>query len=160
MTDSPDQPRSLSFAGQSLIVYDGICNLCDGSLQFVDKRDASNRFLFVPIQSETGAHIVKSFGFKPDYIDSFLLVEAGELHLKSTAWGKILKKLRQPWPVVGSMLLLVPRFIRDGVYELVGRNRYRWFGRKEVCDIAFALKHRAVPSIDDIQPILHAAEGT
>lgn len=116
----------------SIILFDGVCNLCKGAVQFVIKRDNKNQFLFASLQSEEGKQILESHNFRLKKINSFLLVENGSVYGRSTAALKVIKKLTGFWPVL-YIFIIVPKFIRDSVYNWIAKNRYQWFGRKDEC---------------------------
>src|SRR5574341_680924 len=115
-----------------LILYDGVCRLCTGSVLFVIKRDRRKRFRFASMQSSLGQQLLRSFGLPPDDLKTFVLMEAGGHFTKSTAALRVAAGLGGFWPVA-SLLTVIPRPIRDGVYDWVARNRYQWFGRLEQC---------------------------
>lgn len=115
-----------------VVLFDGVCNLCNGWVGFVVRRDPHMRFRFASLQSDFGAGVMARHGLPPDYLGSILLLENGELFVKSDAVLRIVRGLRPPWPLLG-MLMVVPRAIRDVVYDWVARNRYRWFGKREAC---------------------------
>jgi predicted DCC family thiol-disulfide oxidoreductase YuxK len=114
-----------------VILFDGICNLCSGSVQFILKRDKENKFLFASLQSAYGQNILKAFNLPADKFNSFLLLEKGKLLSRSDAALKVFQQLKG-WKWV-KIFWLVPRFIRDAFYNLVARNRYNWFGKKQEC---------------------------
>lgn len=114
------------------ILFDGVCNFCDSSVNFIIKRDRNNRLLFAPLQSPAGRELAEQYGFKNDYLGSMVFVENGKAYTRSTAALHIATYLGGGWPLL-KVLLLVPRFIRDAAYDLIARNRYRWFGKKESC---------------------------
>lgn len=114
------------------ILFDGVCNFCDSSVNFIIKRDRNNRLLFAPLQSPAGRELAEQYGFKNDYLGSMVFVENGKAHTRSTAALRIATYLGGGWPLL-KVLLLVPRFIRDAAYDLIARNRYRWFGKKDSC---------------------------
>jgi predicted DCC family thiol-disulfide oxidoreductase YuxK len=118
----------------SIILFDGVCNLCNGAVQFVIKRDDKNRFLFASLQSEEGKQILEDHNFPMNKMDSFFLVENGKVYDKSTAALKVLKKLSGLWSLLYGFII-VPKFIRDGVYNWIAKNRYQWFGQKDECMI-------------------------
>jgi predicted DCC family thiol-disulfide oxidoreductase YuxK len=118
----------------SIILFDGVCNLCNGAVQFVIKRDNKNQFLFASLQSGEGKQILEDRNFPMNKMDSFFLIENGKVYDKSTAALKVLKKLSGPWSLLYGFII-VPRFIRDGVYNWIAKNRYQWFGRKDECMI-------------------------
>lgn len=118
----------------SIILFDGVCNLCNGAVQFVIKRDNKNQFLFASLQSEEGKQILKEHNFPMNRMDSFFLVENGKVYNRSTAALKVVKKLSGLWGLLYGFII-VPKFIRDGVYNWIAKNRYQWFGRKDECMI-------------------------
>jgi predicted DCC family thiol-disulfide oxidoreductase YuxK len=113
-----------------VVLFDGVCNLCHGSVQFIIRRDPKGRFRFTSLQSEAAKPYMDAHGLRADYLDSVVLIEDGVCYRDSTAALRIARRLRRLWPVM-YVFILVPRFIRDGVYHWVGRNRYRWFGKRE-----------------------------
>lgn len=117
----------------AIIVFDGVCRLCNASLRFVDRRDVRGKFVYLPIESEAGRRVCARFGVDPDDPDSFVLLDEGDLYLKTAAWSAVLRGLRIPWSWTGYLLGLVPARLADPVYDFVGRNRYRWFGRFDAC---------------------------
>jgi len=118
-----------------VIVFDGVCNLCNGSVQFVLKRDDNEVFRFASVQGQAGSQMVRDAGHDPEDPSTFLLVENGKAFEKSDAVIRILSRLKNPWPVIGRVFSVVPRFIRNPAYRLVARNRYRLFGKREACMI-------------------------
>ncbi len=114
-----------------VIFFDGVCNLCNSSVQFIIKKDKENKFRFASLQSNAGQEILQQFNLSQNDFNSFILYEDGKLYTRSTAALRVLSQLRGwKW---SRALQWVPRFVRDGVYNLVARNRYRWFGKKEFC---------------------------
>jgi predicted DCC family thiol-disulfide oxidoreductase YuxK len=122
--------------GTSIVLFDGVCNLCNGSVLFIIDRDPRQRFQFAPLQSEFAVNLLASLGEEvPEPgADSLVLVEEGAVYQRSDAALRIARNLRGPWPALwaGS---IVPRALRDRIYDYVARNRYRWFGRVESCRI-------------------------
>jgi len=118
----------------SVILFDGVCNLCNGAVQFVIKRDNKNQFLFASLQSEEGKQILKELNFPANKMDSFFLVENGKVYDRSAAALKVVKKLSGLWSFLYGFII-VPKFMRDVVYNLIAKNRYQWFGRKDECMI-------------------------
>lgn len=112
-----------------IILFDGDCNFCDASVQFIIKRDPYEFFQFASLQSETGIRLSKDFNI-PEDVDSLVLIENGKAHTKSAAALRIAKKLDGLWHLA-FLFILVPAPIRDVVYDFVARNRYKWFGKKE-----------------------------
>ena len=118
----------------SIILFDGVCNLCNGAVQFVIKRDNKNRFLFASLQSQEGIEILKEYNLSSHKMNSFFLVDNGKVYERSTAALKVLNKLKGLWPLF-YIFIIVPKFVRDGVYNWIAKNRYQWFGRKDECMI-------------------------
>jgi predicted DCC family thiol-disulfide oxidoreductase YuxK len=121
--------------GKSLIVFDGVCNLCNASVQYVIKRDKNNKFLFAPLQSKIGEKIIKAYNINTAKVDSILLFNPKTgIYSKSTAALKIASKLSFPTNIL-TVFLIVPAFIRNWVYDYIAKNRYKWYGKKEACMI-------------------------
>ncbi|MBC7425433.1 MAG: thiol-disulfide oxidoreductase DCC family protein [Bacteroidia bacterium] len=114
-----------------VILFDGVFNLCNSSVQFVIKHDKKAVFHFTALQSEEGKKLIANFG-KTSALDSILLVENGKIYSESTAALRIAKRLGFPvnW-LYG--LIIVPAFLRNQVYKFIARNRYKWFGKQESC---------------------------
>ncbi len=111
-----------------IVLFDGECNLCNRSVQFIIRRDRRGRFKFAPLQWA----IAKQLTERTESAGSMLLIENGKTHRESTAALRICKNLRFPWPIL-SALIVIPRPIRDFAYRWIARNRYRWFGKREAC---------------------------
>ena len=118
----------------SIILFDGVCNLCNGAVNFVIKRDPGNVFKFAPLQEKQGALLLKTHAIDIQKIDSIVLIENGNVYTKSSAALRIARKMSNLWPLF-FVLLIIPSFIRDGVYDFIAKNRYKWFGKKEQCMI-------------------------
>lgn len=116
-----------------ILLFDGVCNLCNGTVRFVARRDAGRRYRFCPLQSALGRALVDAHGGTAE-LDTIYLVEDGRLYDRSTAALRVLRGLRMPWPLL-SAFLVVPRPVRDAVYNFIGRRRYRWFGRQDRCPL-------------------------
>ncbi|MGB5419482.1 thiol-disulfide oxidoreductase DCC family protein [Algibacter sp.] len=120
---------------KKLILFDGVCNLCNTSVLFVIKRDQKNRFLFAPLQSDAGKQIIKAFNIDTSQVDSIILFNPEKgIHYKSTAALKIASQLSFPTNLI-AIFLIVPNFIRNWVYGYIAKNRYKWYGKKEACMI-------------------------
>jgi predicted DCC family thiol-disulfide oxidoreductase YuxK len=118
--------------GKSIVLIDGVCHLCQGLVRFIIPRDPKARFLFAPLQSETAGRMLSAGGLGSDQLNTVVLVENGTCYTESAAVLRIARGLRFPWPAA-YIFILVPRPLRDALYRLVARNRYRWFGRDEQC---------------------------
>lgn len=115
------------------MLFDGVCNLCNGGVRFIVRRDPRGRFRFAPLQSEVARELMGRAGIDAAAApDSMIVVEGGRAMVRSAAALRIAGGLRWPWPALG-VLWLVPRPLRDWVYRVVARNRYRWFGRQDEC---------------------------
>ena len=125
---------STSEVQNPVILFDGVCNLCNGSILFILNRDPSGIFRFAPLQSETGKNLLSKFDLPNDNLDSIILVENNEYYLRSTAALKILQRLGALWKIV-YVFMLVPRPVRDYIYDIVARNRYKWYGKRAECMI-------------------------
>lgn len=115
-----------------IVLFDGVCNLCSGSVQFILKRDPEARFRFASLQSEVGQTIQAEHGLDSGALSSVLLLEDGRLYRESAAALRIARHLPGAWKLLAAFKI-VPRPIRDGLYRLIARNRYRWFGKSETC---------------------------
>jgi|SRR4051812_48169666 predicted DCC family thiol-disulfide oxidoreductase YuxK len=127
----------------AVVLFDGVCNFCDASVNFIIEHDKIGYFKFAPLQSEEGARLANQYGFRSVTddenaasdlipIDSVILVEDGKASTHSTAALKILKRLGAPWSWAYAFVI-VPRPIRDWAYRVFARYRYRIFGRKDQC---------------------------
>lgn len=114
-----------------VILFDGECNFCDSSVQFIIKRDKKALYKFAAIQSAVGQEILRKHNV-PTNIDSFILVDGEQCYYKSSAVLRICKNLTVSWKLF-YYLLIVPRPIRDYFYNIVAKNRYKWFGKKDSC---------------------------
>lgn len=118
--------------GKPVILFDGICNYCNGVINFIIRQDKKKVFLFATLQSNFGQKILKENNLPVDVFETFLLLDKDKLYKKSTAGLRLYNKL--PWYWKWTQLFWIfPRFIRDAVYSLVAKNRYKWFGKKETC---------------------------
>jgi predicted DCC family thiol-disulfide oxidoreductase YuxK len=116
-----------------VILFDGECNLCNSSVQFILRRDSAKRFRFASLQSPAAQRQLQEIGLTPeDLPDSIALIEDGKVYVKSTAGLRIARGLGGLWPLV-SVFLVVPAVPRNWIYDLIARNRYRWFGKREEC---------------------------
>lgn len=115
-----------------VLLFDGVCNLCNRSVQFVIKKDKKRIFRFASLQSELGMHVMQQYGLPVNDLNSFLLLENGKLYTKSTAALRLTRKLGGGWSLLYAFMI-VPKFIRDGIYSWIARNRYKWFGKRDAC---------------------------
>ena len=111
-----------------VILFDGVCNLCTGSVQFVIERDSRRQFRFASLQSAAAERLLGS----RDQLESMVLVAGGKVYRKSTAALLIARRLDGLWPLLAAFLV-IPKFLRDAVYDWIGSRRYRMFGKRDVC---------------------------
>ncbi|MBP2833553.1 DUF393 domain-containing protein [Aquimarina sp. U1-2] len=121
--------------GKKIILFDGVCNLCDSAINFVIKHDKNDVFRYASLQSDIGKKLISERSIDSATIDSIILIDPKLAYYhKSTAALQITKQLSGIYPVF-SVFLIVPKTIRDWVYDFVAKNRYKWFGKKESCMI-------------------------
>lgn len=119
-------------ANHPILLFDGVCNLCNGFVQFVIKRDKKAKFKFASLQSEAGQELLNEYGLKTEDFESFVYIKNNKFYQKSSAALTLLSDLGGLW-ILFYPLMIFPRFIRDFVYNLVARNRYKMFGKTESC---------------------------
>lgn len=125
-----------------VILFDGVCNLCNASVQFVIKGDPGAKFRFSSLQSDTAKQMLQQAGLDHTMTDTVVLFYNGKVYTQSDAALHIARRLTGLWPVM-HVLIVIPRPIRNAVYNWIARNRYRWFGKKDQCMIPSPeLKHR------------------
>lgn len=118
-----------------ILLFDGVCNLCNGAIQFIIRRDPDRKFRFASLQSEAGKALAEERGIDLEQTDSMILIEPGvAYYTRSDAALKIGKSFGGGWALLG-IFEWIPRPIRDGIYNLVAKNRYKWFGKREECMI-------------------------
>jgi predicted DCC family thiol-disulfide oxidoreductase YuxK len=117
-----------------VVLFDGVCNLCNSFVRLVVRHDETGVFRFAPLQSEVGQELLARHGLATEEFDSVVLVEDGEWYTKSTAALRVCRRLDRPLSLLGPFLY-VPSLIRDPVYDLIARYRYRLFGKSEECQI-------------------------
>ena len=116
-----------------IILFDGVCNLCSAIVLFTIKKDSEGIFKYAPLQSDVGQSLLKQFSLRPvDDYHSFILVEGDRYYQKSTAALRVAKRLNGLWFILYGFIV-VPKPVRDFIYDVVVKNRYKWFGRKEEC---------------------------
>ncbi|AII53100.1 thiol-disulfide oxidoreductase DCC family protein [Hymenobacter sp. APR13] len=121
-------------ASSHIVLFDGVCNLCNGFVQFVIEHDPAGRFRFAALQSAAGQALLREYRLPaPPEPDSVVLVADGQAYTHSAAALGILAGLGGGWAVLARVGRWAPRPLRDAVYRWVARNRYRWFGRQEAC---------------------------
>lgn len=121
-------------AHQRIILFDGICNLCTSAVKFVLKRDKNSVFKFASLQSDAAKRLLNDMEVSDSDSGTIVLFDNGKVYTRSTAALKVCKHLSGLWPLM-TVFMIVPRFIRDWVYNLISKNRYRWFGKRDTCMI-------------------------
>ena len=120
---------------KKIILFDGVCNLCNSSVKYVIKHDKKDEFRFVPIQSELGQKIIKHIGISAKHTDSVIFYKPGKVYYyKSTAALEIAKSLNGFF-TYASIFRIIPSAIRDIIYDYIAKNRYKWYGKNESCMI-------------------------
>jgi predicted DCC family thiol-disulfide oxidoreductase YuxK len=117
-----------------IILFDGVCNLCNGAVQFVIKNDKDKRFRFAALQSEIGVELSKKYELPTGTMNTFVAIINDQSYTRSTAALEVAKLLGGVWSLA-YVFIIVPPIIRDGIYDWISKNRYRWFGKKESCMI-------------------------
>ncbi|MBI9041394.1 thiol-disulfide oxidoreductase DCC family protein [Lutibacter sp.] len=123
-----------NYEGKSIIFFDGVCNLCNSSVNFIIKHDKKKHFLFASLQSDAAKEILLQYNSKKIIFDSIILIEANKIYEKSTAALKIAKHLNNGYFLL-YIFIVIPVFIRDYVYNYIAKNRYKWYGKKDSCMI-------------------------
>ena len=134
-----------------IVVFDGVCNLCNGWVRFVSKRDRSESVRFASIQSPAGEALLSRHGYRAAGLDTLLVIDDGVLWVKTDAIGRVLGHLGGPWRAVALAARIVPRRVRDWLYTRIATNRYALFGRRAQCEIpSAALASRFLLEVDDL----------
>ena len=121
-------------ANEVIVLFDGVCNLCNGAVNFIIDRDPRNRIRFASLQSDVGTELLQKHKIDPNDTDSIVLIEDGKASVRSTAALRIVRHLKGLWPAL-FVIVIVPRPLRDFVYRGIAKRRYKWFGRREACRI-------------------------
>ena len=119
---------------QPIILFDGVCNFCNSAVNFVIKRDKNSALKFTTLQSNIAHQMLAHQNIPTNDLSSFVFIENEKIHTRSTAALRVCKYLTGLWPLMYGFII-VPKFIRDGIYNWIAKNRYRWFGKKEECMI-------------------------
>jgi len=119
---------------QPLLLFDGVCNLCNGAVNFVIDRDKDQQIKFASLQSKLGQQISEVYKLPSEDFQSMILLKSGKIYLRSNAALEVSRYLTGGWPLFLGFKI-VPRFLRDWIYRVISDNRYRWFGKKDQCRI-------------------------
>ena len=125
---------SISKKNTKVILFDGVCNLCNNSVKLIIKNDKSNIFKFAPLQGKYGTKIQNRYNINTTEINSIILIDGKKTYAKSSAALRIAKDLRAPF-FLFFVFIIVPVFIRNFIYDLIAKNRYKWFGKMDSCMI-------------------------
>ena len=117
---------------QPAILFDGICNFCNSAVNFTIKRNKKANICFAPMQTAAGQKLLQQYNLPADDMQSFIFIENGIAYKQSTAALKVCRHLRGLWPLCYGFII-VPKFIRDGIYNWIAKNRYKWFGVRQQC---------------------------
>lgn len=119
---------------KGVILFDGVCNFCNSSVNFIIRHDKKDYFRFTPLQSEIGMKISEKYNLDSGNLKSVILVDKGKIYTKTTAALRIAKQLSGAWPVL-YVFIIVPPPIRDVVYNIIAKYRYKWWGERDACMI-------------------------
>jgi predicted DCC family thiol-disulfide oxidoreductase YuxK len=119
---------------QPIILFDGVCNFCNSAVNFTLKRNAKANIFYAPMQSDAGQKLLKQYNLPVDDMESFVFIDKGVAYNRSTGALRVCRYLRGLWPLCYG-LIIVPKFMRDAIYNLVAKNRYKWFGIRQECMI-------------------------
>ncbi|MDW7695967.1 thiol-disulfide oxidoreductase DCC family protein [Flammeovirgaceae bacterium SG7u.111] len=122
----------MNYQQQRVILFDGVCNLCNSSVNFIIDRDEDGYFTFASLQSEGGQQLLKDHDLDTFDFDSFVYYDKGKIYKKSTAAIKVASKLGGLWSLM-SIFIIIPASLRNAIYSLIAKNRYKWFGKKNEC---------------------------
>ncbi len=132
-----------------LVLFDGICNLCNRAVDFILKRDPKKRFRFVAIQSEAGQFLMARFNI-PAETNSVILIVGALVYTQSEAVLEIARLLPFPWRMA-VVLKIIPENIRNKMYRWIAKNRYKWFGKKKTCRIPTDKEQKVFPGLNELK---------
>ncbi len=120
--------------GKVLMLFDGVCNLCNNRVDYILRIDKRERFVFASLQSDFGQRLLSALEYDREDFNSFIIVKRGKVYKKSRAVLEVLIELEFPWPLL-YVFVIVPFFIRDIPYNIVANNRLKWFGKRDTCRV-------------------------
>jgi predicted DCC family thiol-disulfide oxidoreductase YuxK len=132
LTKEQEPLLAATIGSKPVVLFDGVCNLCSFWVRFAIARDPAARLRFAPVQSDRGQDFLRRRNLPTDLFESFYLIEDGRVYEKSTAFLRMVRYLCRPWPLLRAVWIL-PRPLRDWLYDRIARNRYRLFGRRDRC---------------------------
>ena len=118
----------------TIILFDGVCNFCNSCINFIIRHDKLNYFRYATLQSKKGKELLEKFKVDITNTDSIILIENNKAYIKSTAALRIVKHLNKLYPLL-VVFIVVPALIRNWIYDLIAKHRYKWFGKRDVCMI-------------------------
>jgi predicted DCC family thiol-disulfide oxidoreductase YuxK len=124
--------KNSSIENQDVLLFDGVCNLCNGAVNFIIDHDPKGHFKFAALQSDFGQEKLKELGYNQQEFDSLVLLSEDKVYKKSSAALRIAKKLSGLYPLL-YVFIIIPPFIRHGVYDIIAKNRYKWWGKRDSC---------------------------
>ena len=140
---------------ESILLFDGHCSLCNAAVDFVLKRDTRKKLLLASIQGPAGQAILKKYQLPSSYLDTLVVVEQGKVYLGSTAALRVARLLGGGWPLLYGLIIL-PKGIRDRVYQWISEHRYQWFGRRDTCRMPTASERTHF--LNEDHPLLKSLE--
>jgi len=117
---------------QKIVLFDGVCNFCNSSVNFIIDHDKNNRFKFAALQTEAGQELLKKFDLPTKNFDSFILVDGDKYYEKSSAALRVVKEFPGLWKMLYAFII-IPPFVRNIFYNIISKNRYKWFGKRDEC---------------------------
>lgn len=117
-----------------IVLFDGVCNLCNASVNFIIDHDPEAKIKFAALQSEAGQELLLKHNLETQDLDSMVFISQTKAYIKSDAVLRLASQMGLPWSL-GSIFLYLPRFLRNPIYEIIAHNRYRWFGKKDQCRV-------------------------
>ncbi|QDH79943.1 DUF393 domain-containing protein [Echinicola soli] len=115
-----------------IVLFDGVCNLCNRAVDFIIQHDPRNNFKLASLQDDLSKKLLKDKNLNESYLDSIVLLRRDKVYYKSRAALEIAKRLKGLWPLF-YIFIIIPPFLRDPLYDWIARNRYKWFGKRETC---------------------------
>ncbi len=115
-----------------VLLFDGVCNFCNGTVNLIIRLDRKGKIRFAPLQSEIGQEVLGTFGYSGKELSTIVLISDGKIHTRSDAALQIFKHLGGGWHLLRAFAV-IPRPVRNAVYDWIARNRYRWFGKQDAC---------------------------
>lgn len=133
MPASDTEPSQKSEPTHAVVLFDGVCNVCNDSVKFILARDPTGYFRFASLQSDAARRLLAPYGLSEMPVSTMVLIEGGRVSLKSSAVMRVARQLGSAWRLVAFLLWLTPRPVRDALYTFFVKHRYRWFGQSEQC---------------------------